>query len=114
MEGMVMNLVEYKSNLEEPYHFETSDNFCDLQKIKIAYNKTYRKEKWSKVEINQLNNIVELEKLRYKLSKKIIDYEYYKNKMHKISEEFFNENGFDVFKDTKIHNDFYYELNSLY
>lgn len=109
-----MKIVEYNSNLKEPYHFETSDNFCELKKIEIAYNKTSRKEKWSKEEITQLNKIFELEKLRYKLSKGLIDYDYYKNKMRKITKEFFNKNGFDVFKDTKIHNEFYYELNSLY
>ena len=109
-----MNILEYSNKVGEPYHFESSDRFCDINKIEKAKSVVQKKLKMDKIDIQQLETIVKLEKLRYKLAKNEIELIKYKELAKNLDVSFFKENNLDVFENTKVHNDFYYYLNKEY
>lgn len=109
-----MNIQEYSKYSKKPYHFESSNNFCDLKKIEKARSIVLKKLTIKKVELKQLEAIVRLEKIRYKLAIKEIELNRYKELVKNIDSDFFKENNFDVFENTKVHDEFYFYLNEEY
>lgn len=109
-----MNMVEYLKNPKKPYHFESSNSFCDLKKIEKAKSIVQKKLTMKKADIQQLEAIVKLEKLRYKLAKDEIELIQYKELVKNIDVDFFKENNLDIFENTEVHDDFYYYLNEEY
>ena len=109
-----MNILEYSSELRKPYHFESSDRFCDTKKIEKAKSLVHKKIKMDKINNKQLDTIVKLEKLRHKLAVSEIELTKYKELIKNTDIEFFKENNFDVFENTKVHDYFYRYLNEEY
>jgi hypothetical protein len=109
-----MNIVEYSKDRYKPYHFESSENFCDLKKIEKAKSIVIKKRAMTKAEIRQLEAIVKLEILRYKLAKEEIELIQYKELVKNIDVDFFREDNLDIFENTEVHDDFYYYLNEEY
>jgi hypothetical protein len=105
---------EYLKDPKKPYHFESSNNFCDLKKIEKAKSIVQKKLEMKKVDIQQLETIIKLEQLRYKLAKDEIELTQYKELVKKIDVDFFKENNIDIFENTEVHDEFYYYLNEEY
>ena len=64
-----MKIQKYKKNLSNQlYHFESSTMYCEKKDIEQTRDKVINNGKWSHIDLAQLEKIIELELLRYKLA----------------------------------------------
>ena len=109
-----MKIQEYNKKNKSYYHFEESDDFCDISKIKRAEELVNKKIKLNDDDSIQLKYIVKIESLRYNIAKNRISLEEYKNILQSIILSCVNECHRNPFISTKVHEIFYDELNKLY
>lgn len=109
-----MKITEYSADIKELYHFESSQHYCDKNKIIKAYNKAVKEQELNRVDIAQLNTIFELEILRYEYAKKKVTLSKFKAEIDRLNISFFELSGFHVFDETDLHNKFYDFLNGEY
>lgn len=100
----------YQKNPER-YHFESSDGFYELPKIRRAEKSALMAHDWKSDEKRQLQAIVKLEIARSKLANNQIGLDRYQKLVRSLSDDYSLVSNAHVFDDTKIHNSFYRALN---
>ena len=109
-----MNLKEYNKSISDYYHFESSDCFCDRDKILNAESIVKEKLHLNKNHVIQLKSIVSLELLRNQLASDKITVGDYKSKMQDIIKNCAAKADRDPFDNYRVHEIFYHHLNNLY
>lgn len=109
-----MNIEKYTKNEKEAYHFESSEKYCDIEKIKSVRNQLIQNCTLNEVDKFQLEAITKLEIARFNLATRNIQIEEYKMIIGKTVESCKVNYDIFVFDHTKIHDKFYSLLNKEY
>jgi len=107
-----MKIQKYQKNLSSQlYHFESSDMYCEKEDIIQARNQAINSSKWSENELSQLNKIIEMELLRYRLAMNKLSLERYQKIVATEVDTFYQKWHIHIFQDTKVSEAFYTFLN---
>ena len=109
-----MNLNEYSSEHGEPYHFESSECYCDSVKSLCAAADVQQQLEPSADDRVQLYAFLALELLRYELAHASLELSLYQKKVQEVVSICDAQCGRSPFDPTKVHDSFYNNLNKYY
>lgn len=109
-----MNLNEYDPQQGEPYHFESSQSYCDPEKVGRASVSTQQQIDLDADDRAQLNAITALENIRYQLAQNELELPEYRREVQEAVRECDALCGRSPFDPTEVHDEFYERLNSEY
>lgn len=111
----ILMLKEYRGDIKEPYHFESTDNyFCSVKIINEAFESVKNEKNWDENSLAQINALYQLEIARYDFACNKIDHDLYLKSIRSLAADFYNNYGISIFKETDIHDSFYEKINDLY
>lgn len=114
MGGRIVNLNEYDPSREKPYHFESSQSFCDPEKVIRATVSVREELDLDANDHAQLAAIVALETLRCRLAESSLELPEYQQRVQEVVRDCDASCGRSPFDPTEIHGEFYERLNSVY
>ena len=109
-----MKLDEYDPQQGEPYHFESSQSYCDPARVAQAANSVQEELGLDVDDRAQLDAIVALEALRYQLAEGNLELPEYQRKVQEAVRACDARCGRSPFDPTRVHDEFYERLNSEY
>lgn len=109
-----MSLTNHKDNTQEEYHFESSDDYCDVDIINIAAQNVRNNINMNEQDDAQLKSIVDLEKTRCSFAVGNISHNELKKRIYDIRHNLVKEYHREPFDNGTIDKKFYKELNELY
>lgn len=109
-----MRLINHKVNSQEEYHFESSQDYCDLDEITRVAELLSKRKDFTVADKAQLLAIVELEVTRYRFASDDLSLEEYQTKVQSIRQTLIKTYNREPFDNGKVDKIFYVELNKGY
>lgn len=109
-----MQLTNHKDNSRKEYHFESSLDYCDPEKITRVSELLSHRSDFNDTDRAQLLAIVELERLRYRFANDELPLEIYRAEVQSVRQALIDSHNREPFDNGKVDKAFYVELNKGY
>ncbi|XXN66746.1 hypothetical protein ACRQ84_23470 (plasmid) [Enterobacter ludwigii] len=109
-----MHLTNHKDNAREEYHFESSQDYCDLGHIARVSELLNHRSDFNDADRAQLLAIMELERLRYRFANDELPLDSYQAEVQSVRQALIDSHKREPFDNGKVDRAFYVELNKGY